>query len=295
MGTIIESAAISIPKLFRRGSIDLEAKAAKDCLKRAGRNPNEVDLIINAGIYRDKYLAEPAVSSFIQRKVGANSLFNSKGTFSFDLNNGACGLLTGMQIIDGFIRSGRARLGLAVAGDSEPMKNQSEGFDFPAAASAVLLTLGREGEGFTVFKTQTYSQFKDGFGSTVEWAENRKKHMLVMKERADYVSHCVECALDSLNAFLEHASVGLRDVDLVIPTQSPKGFVETVKKETGFGEKIIDVANELGNIHTAAIGAALEKAFANGVFRGARNVLFLAVGSGITVSMALYRNFEAKN
>jgi 3-oxoacyl-[acyl-carrier-protein] synthase-3 len=295
MGTTIESVGISMPSLFRRGSINLEADAAKDCLNRVGRGPNEVDLIVRAGIYRDKHMVEPATSSFVQRKLGATSFLNGKGTFSFDLNNGACGLLTGMQVIDGFIRSGKVKFGLVVAGDSEPISGQSEGFDFPAAASAVLLTLGREGEGFTVFKTQTYSQFKDGFGSTVEWDENRRKHMLVMKERADYVSHCVECALDSLNAFLGHASVGLRDVDLVIPSQSPKGFVETVKKETGFGEKIIDVANELGNIHTAAIGAALEKAFANGVFRGARNVLFLAVGSGITVSMALYRNFEAKN
>jgi 3-oxoacyl-[acyl-carrier-protein] synthase-3 len=295
MGTIIESAAISRPGLFRRGSIDLEAKAVKDCLNKAGRNPNEVDLIINTGIYRDKHIVEPAVSSFVQRRVGATSLLNGRGTFSFDLNNGACGPLTGMQIIDGFISSGKVKLGLVIAGDSEPIKGQSERYDLAAAASAVLLTLGRGGEGFTVFKTQTYSQFKAAFGSTVEWDDNRKKHILVMKEKADYVSHCVECALDSLDAFLGHASVRLRDIDLVIPSQSPKGFVETVRKELSFGEKIIDVANELGNIHTAAIGAAMEKAFANGVFRRARNVLFLAVGSGITVSMALYRNFEAKN
>lgn len=41
-----------------------------------------------------------------------------------------------------------------------------------------------------------------------------------------------------------HACVELRDIDLVIPSQNPKEFVETVKKE--LDEKIIDVANELG-------------------------------------------------
>lgn len=252
-------------------------------------------MIINAGVYRDRHIVEPAISSFIQRKVGASSFLNGKGTFSFDLNNGACGLLTGMQIIDGFIRSGKVRFGLVTAGDSEPIKGQSEGFDFAATASAVLLTLGKDGEGFTMFKTQAYSQLRDAFGSTVEWAENRKKHILIMKERTDYARRCADCALNSLKLFLGYASVRLTDLDLVIPSQSPKGFVETLKKETGLGDKIIDVANELGNIHTAGIGAALERVFAHGIFRVACNVLFLAVGSGITVSMALYRNAEAKN
>ena len=43
-----------------------------DCLDRAGRTAHDVDLLVNAGIYRDRNLGEPALAAMIQQDIGAN-------------------------------------------------------------------------------------------------------------------------------------------------------------------------------------------------------------------------------
>ena len=73
-------------------------------------------MLINAGIYRDRNMAEPALAALIQADIGAHPEDphpDSHGTFSFDVANGVCGVLTALQIADGFLRSHaiqRARL-----------------------------------------------------------------------------------------------------------------------------------------------------------------------------------------
>ena len=118
MGSKIEEIALSIPlfNLTRKSAITLSSRAAKRCLKKAGLVPANLGILINTGIYRDSHIAEPAVASLIQRRIGANPVLsgidticsnNHAGTFSFDLNNGGCGLISGMRLVDGFIQSGR--------------------------------------------------------------------------------------------------------------------------------------------------------------------------------------------
>ena len=54
--------------------------------------------------------------------------------------------------------------------------------------------------------------------------------------------------------------------------------------------KIVDVAAQYGQVHTAGLGMALHQAMTDGRFERGRNIVFLTVGAGITVVAALYRN-----
>jgi 3-oxoacyl-[acyl-carrier-protein] synthase-3 len=91
MGTIIDR--LEITKAGWRGrhsSLHLAVTAAKSCLHAAGRDADDVDLLVNTGIYRDKNLGEPALAALIQEDVGANPEEphdNARGTFSFDIAN----------------------------------------------------------------------------------------------------------------------------------------------------------------------------------------------------------------
>ena len=102
MGTIIEASATATAhqRPFAPGALKLADAAARSCLERAGRTAEELDLLINAGVYHDKILSEPAFASLIQEDIGANPdqpAGAGHGTFSFDVSNGACGLLTGIH------------------------------------------------------------------------------------------------------------------------------------------------------------------------------------------------------
>jgi hypothetical protein len=161
MGAKILAVDTARPGLMRQGSVDLMAKAAGSCMKRAAVDPKQLGLLINVGVYRDRHLVEPAMSSFVQRRMGARGEWNEEGgAFSFDLTNGACGPLTGLMVADGFIRSGRTSHALVVSGDAEPWPGLSRGYDIAPSAAAVLLVPGGPEEGFPVLPPRRpFSQY----------------------------------------------------------------------------------------------------------------------------------------
>ena len=293
MGSKIDAVGLSTPGFFRRGSVDMEIKAAKDCLKSAQLDPNLLGILINAGIYRDRHIAEPAIATFIQRAIGANEVFTGdRSTFSFDLTNGGCGMLTGMMILDGFLHSGTIDHGMVVTADTDPVPGESQGYNYTPAAAAILLSQGEDGAGFIRFKTETEARFIDDLQSKLGWMQHKRKmgNFLVMSQAEGYAKECAHYTLGKLDAFLKDTSLKMKDIDLIIPSQSPPGFLGELKKRKGMEERLVDVTDKLENVHTAGIGFALERAMSSGRFAAAKNCLFLTVGAGITVSLALYRN-----
>jgi 3-oxoacyl-[acyl-carrier-protein] synthase-3 len=292
MGSKIDALGLSTPGFFRRGSFDMEIKAAKDCLKSAKLDPSLLGILINAGIYRDRNIGEPAIATFIQRAIGANEVVTGdRSTFSFDLTNGGCGMLTGMMVVDGFLQSGTIDHGMVVTADTDPVPGESLGYNFTPAAAAILLSRGEEGCGFLHFRTETEARFIDDMKGTLEWRQHKRKmgNILVMSQAEGYAKECAQYALETLDAFLKETSLKMKDIDLIIPSQSPVGFLGELKKKKGMEEKLIDVTDKLENVHTAGIGFALERAMSSGRFGAAKNCLFLTVGAGITTSLALYR------
>ena len=71
MGTIIEATAATEDGPIS-GALGLADAAARLCLQRAKRSAEEVDLLINAGVYNDRGISEPAIASLIQEDIGAN-------------------------------------------------------------------------------------------------------------------------------------------------------------------------------------------------------------------------------
>lgn len=294
--------AISKPlfNIFSTRAITLTVAAAKRCLKKTRMNPALIDMLVYTGIYRDEHIAEPAIASLIQKKIGANPMpQNGNATFSFDLNNGGCGLVSGMQLVNGFIRSGKIHHGMIVAGDAEPFHNLSNSFNFAPAAAAIILSATNNRSGFTRFKTYTFPQYKDAFESYVSWKSWKKRgkmrNVLLINQKENYLDLCVQFMIISLKDFLKEAKLNLTDIDLILPSQSPKGIISKLKNQIDIGERIIEVECDGRELHTSGAAFALEKVWNNGRFKQSRNILFLTVGSGITTALALHQNDFNKN
>ena len=73
MGTRIESVATAHGRgrLLGRGALHL-TDAPRRVPRRAHHRADELDLLINAGLYKDLNAAEPALASIIQEDIGAN-------------------------------------------------------------------------------------------------------------------------------------------------------------------------------------------------------------------------------
>lgn len=297
MGTEIKMVNFQRPRFKLRSGkvIKLSTKASKQCLQKTGMKASEIGSVLFTGIYREQHLVEPAIASLIQKQIAANSTINGKnGTFSFDLNNGGCGLVSGLQLIDGFIQSGKINHGLVVTGDTEPYSKLSKNFHFSTSAASILLSFSENGCGFTNFKTKTFPQFKHAFESSITWSswkrEKTKRNILLISEKENYLDLCLKCAVQTLEEFLIEKKINLAEIELILPSQSPKGFTTKLKKELSLSQKIIEVDTTKKELHTAGPAAALEKAWKDGSFTQAKNILFLTVGSGITTALALYKN-----
>jgi 3-oxoacyl-[acyl-carrier-protein] synthase-3 len=296
MGARIESAATSRSRRgpLARGALHLSDAAARECLARAGHPADDIDLLVNAGLYRDKSMAEPALASIIQEDIGANPGHPQRpgrhGTFSFDVLNGGCGAVSAAHLVDAFVGTGTARLGLIVAGDADPAPRRSHGFPFPPVGGALLLAHTDTDEGFVRFGFRTFPQFADLFEVRLHWEPTSRHNILDVREQPGFASRCVECAAAATRAFL--AAVGLRadDVELVVTSQYPASFPAALGQALGISSDRVPVAPpQLGSPHTAGPIAALESAIDSGQFARARNVLFVTAGAGITTATALYR------
>jgi len=292
MGTIIKSVGVARP-LFRNRLLPLTFRASKICLKNGGISANDIGMILNAGVYNEKHQGEPAIASLIQNRLQSD--YNRKrlppkepeNIFSFDIHNGGGGILDAFRVADGFITSGEIDYGLIVAGDTKPASGQSINYNYSAAAGAVLLTKGPEEKGFLIFKSKTYTEFKNDFKSFTNWDTGNFR--LIIDQRTCYLENCIKCAEDLTQRFLEEEIISLKDIDLIITSKSPLDFSGKFHKKIGFKDNI-SVKESNSEIYSAGLVFSLSNFFQNGKFSISKNILFVTVGSGITISLSLYRN-----
>ena len=297
MGTIIEAAATAtVDGGPSPGALKLADAAARSCLDRANRTAEEVQLLINVGVYHDKSISEPAIASLIQEDIGANpeqQIGAGQGTFSFDVRNGACGLLTGIYLVDGLLASGTVQLGMVVASDMDPEPGVSEGFGFPAVGGAVLLSADGSRAGFTAFQFATFPEFSELFQSYVDWQEDARRglthpgrNILTVEIADSYADRALECAESTARELAAANVLDLGEVDLLVATASVPGFGDALAERLGVsGQRVASLADGPAGAHTAAPAVALESVR----LEAGCTALFVSAGAGITVVAALYR------
>ncbi|WP_406815388.1 3-oxoacyl-ACP synthase [Mycobacterium sp. M23085] len=291
MGTIIDRVAIAHPRWrSRHSALHLAVAAGKDCLQGAGRNPHELDLVVNAGIYRDRNLGEPALAALIQDDIGANPEdphTGAHGTFSFDVANGACGVLTALQIVDGFLRSGAVQLALIVASDADPGHGMSEHFPFSAAGAALLCRWTDENYGLSPV---SWSNAEDltpevqSFAATVGFADSR--NVLRFDQSGDVDERFAVAAASAVCTCLEAQSAQLADVDVIVAAPACYGYRTMLSERLGVPVDKIFVAEDQ-HMHTAALPAAFDRKAETLPF--GTQMLFVVAGAGTTGGAALYR------
>ncbi len=291
MGTVIDRVDVAHPLLRgRHSALHLAVTAAKDCLRQAGCGPEELDLVVNAGIYRDRNLGEPALAALIQDDIGANPEdphADAHGTFSFDVANGACGVLTALQIVDGFLRTRTVRRALVVTSDADPGHGMSEHFPFSATGAALLCGWTDDDYGLSGVSWANACDALDDLetsSATVGFADGR--NVLRFRQSADADDRFATVAADAARACLEQNGVPLAEVDLIIAAPARPHYRDALSKLLGLPAERVCVADD-HRMHTAALAAAFEQQTAG--LRPGSQVLFVAAGAGVVAGAALYR------
>ena len=114
--------------------------------------------------------------------------------------------------------------------------------------------------------------------------------MIRWREAEDYVAQCARAAERSLSGFLDEHGLRLEDIDLIVPSQAPFGFAQAFAAAgtPAVRSRCADIVAGFPDAHTVGPALAIEAALASERGLAARNLLFVAAGSGITVALALY-------
>jgi len=302
MGVVILQTAVVRPTWWplSHGARRTADTAVSRCLASAGTASADLDMLLNVGVYRERGLGEPALAAMIQDDVDVDGDLRRQGsgTFSFDVDNGLCGTLTGLDVLRGLISSGAVRLGLVVASDSGPGPVHAHDLPRPEAGAALLLGLSGAASGLSRVELRTFPEYAGLLEGYWEWRSRSPRpgirahgaNRLVVLERPGFAARAVECAADTVSRYLCAAGLTAGDVDLLVASPEP-GFADPLADMLGIDHAAVLHAGEaVGAMHTAQPIAAIDTARRSGRWSEARTILIVGAASGITIGCALYRH-----
>lgn len=294
MGTAIRATAVSTDETVR-GSIAHASAAATACLEQAGVRPDQVDLLVNVGVYRDANMAEPAMSALIQKEVGINLDFvrdpSPKAGFSFDLMNGACGALNAVQVAGAFLETGSAEYVLVVSGDAHPSTDGTPhpaGSSFPYATLGAAMLLERSWErGFGRLHTTT-STGSPGLEGYIDLTvmESAGRHQITVERDNDYAERLADLLATSVRDYAAADGLDLTRT-LLVTSQPTPDFAADIARRTGAAA--VTVAGVDGDPHSSALILGYHQAVAAGLIEQYDTVLFAAAGAGMSAVCLGYR------
>ncbi|WP_405604916.1 hypothetical protein OG741_36390 [Streptomyces sp. NBC_01410] len=304
MATVITSTALS-PADETGSAIGYAASAGSACLEQAGLTAKDVDVLINVGVYRDSNISEPSVAALIQKRIGINLEYlhapDRRPAFSFDLMNGACGVLNAVQAAGALLATGSARRVLVVSADTHPSMDPSKAgtADFPYASTGAALLLERTGDvrgfGRMHHRSAPGGHGVNGYLPLYEAGSAGRKTIVVDRD-GGVLERMLDLAVDSVRGCLAaeygtdaDGAAAVLDRTLLITSQPSSDFPAQLAKRLGMAsDAAVTVEGVQGDPHTSALTHGFRQAQDAGRFAGFDRILFLAVGAGLSSASCLY-------
>ncbi|AOW94079.1 hypothetical protein BFN03_19175 [Rhodococcus sp. WMMA185] len=293
MGVIITATGVS-HDTDTASVIEHSSRAARAALEAASISPEQVGVLINTGIYRDSNMVEPAIAALIQKAAGIGLDYGETDpkSFSFDLMNGACGVLNAVQVASGLLETSTTERVLIVSGDTHPsMTGAAAPQDFPysTAGAAMLLeyTDGAEGFGPVHVDLLAGEPTIEGYVDISTMGITGRSAMTVARAD-DFDTRILDAAVSVASSALDGADTDPATT-VLISSQPTPGFQDALAKKLGVRALTAGEQPIVGDTHTAALTLAYHSAAAASGLTGVTSVLFVAAGAGPSAAATIYR------
>ena len=298
---IVERTGIKERRFFVEGKdtvSSMAVEATKIALERAGKKPEDIDLIVFATLSSDYNF--PGSGVLLQRKLP----FRNIG--AIDIRTQCSGFLFALSVADQYIKTGMYKTILVVG--SEVQSNVFELTDrgrnmsviFGDGAGALVLEATDE-PNKGILTTKLHSDGKFAEELYLEHPGSRRKvrfspDMMEKGELLPYMNGKL-VFMNALKYFPEVVrealtEVGLKDsdIDLLVPHQANARITQAVQKEMNLpDEKVISNIDKYGNTTAASVPIALCEAWEDGKIKEGDLVALAAFGSGFLWASALIR------
>jgi len=293
MSIVISATSVIKPDPETNG-VQQAARAGLECLSNASLTVEDVDFLVNVGVYRYQNTCEPAVCAMIQHEMGMcldpRKTPVKKNVFSFDLTNGACGVLSSILTLGAMLNARQCEHALIVGIDCPPSEDEDPNFPINPMAGAFLLSRSAEsGRGFGPVWLRTSPETFDGQqGScdlSVHGTDSRDKVDVVREP--NYIPRLVSFASEVVNAYLDEHQCP-REALLLVCSQPSATFATDLAEAIGLpASALVSTFEQYGDTHTSSLAVGHQMAQAKGLLEGQR-VLFVEAGAGLTVGCTVY-------
>lgn len=260
----------------------LGVEAGRIALERAACSPESIDAIICATFTPDSFF--PSTACRMQALLGCTN------AFAFDISAACTGFVYALTVARSLILSGQAKrvlvIGAEVISRTLDWTDRSTSILFGDGAGAVVVDAGHESS------TGIGTAFLHSDGSLGDilvlpaWGEKR-----TMKMRGNEVfKHAVRMMVEASRNALDAAGCTLDEIDYFIPHQANSRIIGAVADHLSIPlSKLVCNLARFGNTSSASIPLALDEVWSKGLIRPGTNVLFTALGGGLTVGSVLVR------
>lgn len=265
------------------------AKAAECALKNAGKDIQEIDLIIVATASPD--LTFPSTAALTQK------LLKNTNALAFDVAGVCAGFLLALQVADNFLKLGQAKAALVIGGETFSrlldMEDRRTNVLFGDGAGAIVLEsmdpASAGDRGVLGVHLQTQGQFSDILytdGGPSSTGQSGKIRMLGQEVYRHAVVKLTESAIDILAQY----NLNISDIDWFIPHQANVRIIESVAQRLNLPlEKVIVTVDKHANTSAASIPLALWTATQDGRVKPGDLILHEGIGGGLIWGSALVR------
>ncbi|CAA6814793.1 MAG: 3-oxoacyl-[acyl-carrier-protein] synthase, KASIII (EC [uncultured Thiotrichaceae bacterium] len=273
-----------------QGASDLALVAAQRALEMAGKQPEDIDLIVMGTSTPD--LVFPSTACLLQRKLGIRN-----GGAAFDVNAACAGFSYALSVADKFVRSGSNKCALVVG--SEAMTRLMDWSDrttcvlFGDGAGAVVLEASEE-PGILSTHIHADGQYEDLLyvsGGVSRPASMMEAEGAFLKMKGNDVFRTAVRTLGRIvDETLKANQMTKADVDWLVPHQANIRIIQaTAKKLSMSMDNVVVTVAEHGNTSSASIPLALDVAVRDGRIKRGDTILLEAFGGGFTWGSALVR------
>ncbi len=268
---------------------DLAERASRSALESAGKNAEDIDLIIVGTTTPDKIY--PATACRLQSRLGVGECA------AFDVQAVCTGFIYALGIADKFIKTGSAKTALVVGADTH-----SRLLDWSDRSTCVLFG---DGAGAVVLEASD----KPGIYSSHLHADGKYEPLLYVdggvprgkgaiskgnaytKMRGNEVFKIAVRTLGRIvDEVLEANQMEKSDLDWLIPHQANIRIIEaTARKLSMPMDRVVVTIEDQGNTSAASVPLALDVAVRDGRVKRGDKLLLEAFGGGFTWGAALVR------
>jgi 3-oxoacyl-[acyl-carrier-protein] synthase-3 len=298
---IIERTGIRERRFFKEGVDTVSSmgtKAAQQALERAGKKPEDIDLIVMATLSSDYNF--PGSGVLVQRSLPFRQIP------AFDVKAQCSGFIYALSVADQFIKTGTYKNALVIG--SEVQSNVFEQSDrgrnmaviFGDGAGAVVLEATDEpNKGILTTKLHSDGHSAEELFLEHPGSRRKQRYNATMMETGELLPHmngklvfvnAIKYFPEVIREALTECNLKDSDVDLLIPHQANARITVQVQKEMGLpDEKVISNIDRYGNTTAASIPIALCEAWQDGKIKDGDLIAMAAFGSGFMWASALIR------